>query len=557
MKIKLLSLLLCVITIMSVALTGCGLNQEEDEDITADSTGVRPALTLTLHIPVQPGTTDEAIAAVEAAINEHTKTYKTAIQLNAIPQDQYKAAVDEYITNIENILIAEEEEEVRKKEEAKKLREQNITTEETTEETEPEVTEEETIRNELDMVELKYPEVAPKQMDIFLIQGYEAYNEYIEREALSILDDELNGTSKILSTFIYPAFLSSVKINGSTYAIPNNHMIGEYKYLLVNKRLVDEYHYDADSLSTLLKCEAFVDDMAVTEPGINPVMSNIDPVGMKYWSLDGSFSLLASSVANTASETIKTPPKNVFSIKAFTDTIGLMKRFEEKGYIANDPTGEEEFVIGVMSGDASLMEKYEENYYITIYEKPRATSEDIFSSMFAVSAYTKNLARAMEVITDLNTTPTLRTILQYGVEGVNYEIDKDTKLLVKLDNSYNVNLGDTGNVYMTYPGEGIPMSYWDYAKKQNQDSIVSPYLKFFDFVPAGSESMYQELATLSDEYWAKIEACPTADWDAFVTEMKAEVDVLPLIMKMLDIEVEAATPGYVYEDFHTTVYPPA
>jgi len=556
MKIKLLSLLLCVITIMSVALTGCGLNQEEEE-IAADGTGVRPAMTLTLHIPVQPGTTDEAIAAVEEAINEHTKTYKTSIQLNAIPQDQYKAAVDEWIANIENILIAEEEEEVRKKEEAKKLREQNITTEETTEETEPEVTEEETIRNDLDMVELKYPELGEKQMDIFLIQGYEAYNEYIEREALSILDDELNGTSKILSTYIYPAFLSSVKINGSTYAIPNNHVIGEYKYMLVNKRLAEQYFYDESNLSTLLKCEAFVDDMAVVEPGVTSVLSNIDPVGMKYWSLDGSFSLLGTAIANTASESIKSPPRNVFSIKAFTDTIGLMKRFEEKGYIASNPDNVEEFVLGVISGDSSLVEQYEEDYYITVYEKPRATSEDIFSSMFAVSSYTKNLARAMEVITDLNTTSVLRTILQYGVEGVHYEIDSDTKLLVKLENTYNVNINDSGNVYMTYPGEGIPMSYWDYAKKQNQDSIVSPYLKFFDFIPAGSESMYKELETLSKEYWDKIQACPTEEWETFVAEMKTEVDVLPLIMKMLDTEVEAATPGYVYEDFHTTVYPPA
>lgn len=562
MKNKLLSLLLCILMVMSIVLTGCGLGQTdlaEDEEGAQDQTGVRPTMTLNLYIPVQKGTTDEAIAAVEEAINEITRSqFKTTIKLMAFPEDQYKDEVDKRITYIEDKIIEEEEAEKLKREEAKRLREQNITTESTAEETsDTAVTEEETIRNEDGIVELKYPDIEDKQLDIFLIKGYDAYVEYAERDALSILDDELNGTSKILRTYIYPAFLDSVKYNGSTYAIPNNHIIGEYKLLLVNKRMVDEYSYDADTLNTLLKCKSFIEDMAVTEPSVAPLLSNVDPIGMKYWSTDGSFSLLASSVANTASESTKTPPKNVFSIKTFTDTVGMMKEMEENGYIAKNPDTVTEFAVGVVSGDASLFDKYEEDYYITVYEKPRAISEDIFSSMFAVSSYTKNLARAMEIVTYLNTHTDLRTILQYGVEGVNYEIDKDTGTLVKLNNDYNMNINDTGNVYMTYPAEGVGMEYWDYAKAQNQDSIVSPYLKFFDFIPSGSESMYKELATLSAEYWAKIEACPASEWADFVAEMKAEVDALPLIIKMLDIETEAATPGYVYEDFYTTMYPAA
>lgn len=561
MKNKLISLLLCMLMLTSVVMTGCGLNEETEEEAEAatDTTGTRTTMSLTLHIPVQDGTTDEAIAAVQDAINEITRAdYKTSIILNAIPQDEYKSAVDARLTYIEEKIVEEEEEEKRLREEAKKLREQNITTETTAEEeTEETETEEETVINELGMTELKYPTIEDKQMDIFLIQGYNAYQEYVERESLSILDDELNGTSKILKTYIYPSFLNSVKLNGSTYAIPNNHMIGEYKFLLINRRLVDDYYYDIDNLTTLMKCEAFVDDMAVTEPNVTPVLSNIDPIGMKYWSADGSFSLLASSIANTASETVKAAPKNVFSIKTFTDTIGLMKRFEEKGYIAKDPNSVEEFVIGVISGDASLAAQYEEDYYVQVYEKPRAESDDIFSAMFAVSTYTKNLARSMEIITAINTDPELRTILQYGVQGVHYQFNEDTGLLEKLNNDYNVNIVDTGNVYMTYPGEGMSMDYWDYSKQQNQDSIVSPYLKYTDFVPAGGEALAAQLAELSAEYWQKIEDCPSESWADFVAEMKAEVDALPLIVQMLDIETEAPTPGYVYEDFYLTMYPAA
>lgn len=559
MKNKLLSLVLCILMVISVILTGCGLNGSTDEEGTAttDTTGVKPTMTLNMYIPVQKGTTDEAIAAVEQAINDITQSkFKTSIKLMAIPQDEYKAAVDARITYIEDQIAADEEEEKRKREEAKRLREQNITTEATEEETEDTgTTKEETVVNDLGMKELLYPDIGDRQMDIFLIQGYDAYVEYIDRDALSILDDELNGSSKILKSYIYPAFLNSIRYNGSTYAIPNNHEVGEYKLLLVNKRLADKYYYDSGDLNTLIKCKSFIEDIAANEPNVAPLLSKVDAAGMVYWSVDGSFSLIASSVPNTASETTKVAPKNVFSIKEFTDTAGMMKQMEEKGYIAKDSAAVNEFAVGVVSGDASIFEQYEDDYYITVYEKPAATSEDIFSAMFAVSSYTKSVARSMEIITYLNTKIDLRTVLQYGIAGENYEIDKDTQLLKVLNNTYNMNLRDTGNVYMTFPGDGMGMEFWEYAKKQNLDSIVSPFLKFNNLVPAGSESMYGELAILSAEYWAKIQACPSELWEEFIVEMKSEVDALSLIVKMLDIATEAPTPGYVYEDFYTTTYP--
>ncbi len=565
MKNKLVCLALSILMVMSVLLTGCATNQTTDEEATGedgtteDTTGTRATMTLTLWLPTSENTTDEAIEAVAEAVNSVTKSkFKTSIELRLIDDKDYDAAIDERITYIEQQIIAEEEEAERLKEEAKKLKEQGITTEETEEESESVTTEEETVINDLGMTELKYPGVGDKQMDIFLVRGYDNYASYIERGALSGLDDELNGSSKILKSYIYPTFLEMAKEEGTTYAIPNNHVVGEYKFMLVNKELAAKYYYDTDTFTSLIKCEDFINTVGMYEPDVTPLLSEVDPVGMFYWpsGSPNEFTLLGAQIPNTASNSSKAAPRNIFAVKAFTDHYAFMRRLEEKGYIGDGTA--ENFAVGIVSGGADLIEKYEEDYVVTIYEKPRFEDADVYSAMFAVSSYTKDLARAMEIITFINTDPELRTILQYGVKGVHYDIDSETDLLVKLNDDYQMNLNETGNVYMTYPGEGQPMSDWEYGKQQNLDSISSPYMKFRDFMNDENEAWYEEMYELADEYWDRIEATPAEELPNLFSELKDEVDSLDCMVKLLDDgETYAASPAAIYNEWHTTNYPPA
>lgn len=73
----------------------------------------------------------------------------------------------------------------------------------------------------------------------------------------------------------------------------------------------------------------------------------------------------------------------------------------------------------------------------------------------------------MEVITYLNTNIELRNLIQYGVENVNYELDLETGALRRLNRDYMMDLYKTGNVYMAYPEEGMPLDIWELSKKQN------------------------------------------------------------------------------------------
>lgn len=565
MNKKLTSLLLAAL-LTAGSLVGCSSKAEEEDVATADTEqSVRVSMTLTLALPTKSGTTDEAAQKVEAAINRLTQAkFDTAIDLRLIPENEYQAYIDDTLSSINTKILEEESAAESRRKEIKALKAQGVDVsgmdtgddEETTETVE---TEEETIVNDLGISIKQYPEVGDTQFDIFLVQGYDNYNSYIENEYIQQLDSELSGNSKLLKTYIYPTFLELANVSG-TYAIPNNHPVGQYQYLLVNKELVDTYDYDPDELTTLLKCTDFIKDIGNQHlEGVVPLLGEVEPANMTYWGTDQSqWSILASQITNTMSYKLKLVPKSVFSINVFVNTIGAMKELSELGYIGDGTIKDgEKFAVGVVAGDASIVEQYGDEYYTYIYSKPMMTEEDAYGNMLAVSTYSKNLSRAMEIITYINTSTDIRTILQYGIEGENWEYEnQDTQDTIRiLNNDYQMDLVTTGNVYMTYPGEGMSMDYWDYGKQQNIDSISSPYIKFKGYINDNNKDLIKQLDDLSKEYKAKLDALTYAEFDDAISEYKKELKESELFKQLTDLENENSVAS-IYSTWHDDLYPP-
>ena len=560
MKKKLFSLLLAGLMLSSGLLTGCSSKTNSDETVeaTADTEeSSRISMTLTLWAPTSEKTTDEAIAAVQDAVNEITQgKFDTSIELHLIPQDEYQAAID---ARMEEIAKLKEEEELaaeKKREEAKAAKEANQETEtETESETVP--TEDETYVNELGITVVKYPDVEPQQMDIFLVQGYDNYTRYIEEGLIQQLDTELSGTSKKLKTYIYPTFLTLANQKG-TYAIPNNHPVGEYEYLLVNKELVEQYDYDIDDLNTLIKCEGFIEDIGFQNlDGVVPLLDWYDASGMMYWSIDGNWSLLGSQITSTMNYNVKCAPKSLISTPVYTNTLLMMKRLSEKGYIGDGTLKDgEKFAVGIVKGDGSVAAQYEDEYYVQIYTKPMADADDMFGNMFAVSTYSKSLARSMEIITYLNTETDLRTVLQYGAEGIHWQVDPDNADTIQvLSDEYQMDINATGNVYMTYPAPGKTLDDWATGKQQNLDSMVTPYLTFEGYITDENKSLMEDLAKLSKEYKERIDNMTAAELEENLSQIKKDLKNDPTMTAVLDIKDDSVGPVKVYNNYFSETYP--
>ena len=561
MNKKLISLFLAMIMVLGI-FAGCSSSAtEEDVEATADTEeSARVSMTLSLWAPTEDGTTEEAIEAVEAAMNRLTQAkYDTALELHLLPRDTYW---DTVYAKLEEIRVAIEEEEAAAEQKRKELRAAKArgeTVEEETEETAETVVEEETVVNDLGITIIQYPEVGEKQLDIFLVTSYDDYMALIENEQIQQLDGELSGNSKILKTYIYPTFLNMANQNG-TYAIPNNHPVGECQYLLVNKALVEKYYYKAADLKTLLNCGDFIKDIGAQNlDGVVPFLGKVDPINMTYWSEDGEWSIVASQTTNTMTNNTNNPPKSIFSIGAYVNTIHLMKELEALGYLGDGTVDEgETFAVGIVKGTPDVVKQYEEEYYTYVHAKPLFTEEDIFGSMFAVSAYSKSLTRSMEILTYLNTSTELKTVFQYGAEGIHWEYnDPDTKEYIKiLSDDYQMNMIDTGNVYMTYPGEGQPISDWEPYKAQNLESTISPYVGMPSFIDETNEADMAEIAKLSKEYKARFDAMTLENWDEELDLIKDEIKANELLKNHTNNRSEAENGLIVkYKEWYQEVYP--
>ena len=132
--------------------------------------------------------------------------------------------------------------------------------------------------------EIKYPEAGENQVDIIYLAGYDTYVDFVGKEWLAALDEQLAGNASKLTSYISSTLLNGVKQNNTTYAIPNNVEIGKYTYMLLDKDLVDEYPLNYVNVSSVVDCKNFINDMLEYEPDVLPIASTYEEcMNMLVW----------------------------------------------------------------------------------------------------------------------------------------------------------------------------------------------------------------------------------------------------------------------------------
>ena len=560
MNKKLIALALCVLMLLSVCLTSCG----KEEDVEVETSKV--TLTMLVVSENQVYYTEEELAAMTAEeralaqeikaqydavseqINKVTKAkYNTALNISYFTQEQYYEMLETKMLNTEKKM--DEKASATKAYKALVREQKKLGVTDEVElyhlfgEKYPEflsyidvpkdlIEKPENDENQEDI----YPEVDIDQVDIMFLGDYDKYIEYIEAGWLSKLNDQLNSTAKKLTSYVYPAFLNAVKINKGYYAIPNNTIIGEYTSLLVSKELCDKYS-DISQITSLADALDLIETVAKYEKDYDPVWSeSYDGLtNVHYWSVDyteetiddgivreftiepSKFSVLGAMYRPNYTSITSSPSVfsfgNLMDDEIYTEQLIALKTIEFNGY-RGEENSEKDFAVGVIKGSGEEIAKYDDKYYNVILEYPVATEDDLFGSMFAVSNYTSNLTRAMEIITYLNTNSDFRNLFQYGIKETNYRLNDDDCAERLDDNLYQMDIYKTGNIFVAYPDADIGMTYQtlENAKKQDLEVVTNPTMGF----AVNSEDL-PDLANIktvlkaSSEFEAQIEACKSVE----------------------------------------------
>ncbi len=381
-----------------------------------------------------------------------------------------------------------------------------------------------------------YPQVESDQFDIFLIHGYEEFQLLNGDYLLSDLTSNVANESKILRSYINPAFFLGATYENALSVIPNNRCVGNAEVMLINKKVCEELSYDPalfTKIDSIFNYDetgiSFLEDVIKNKPDIIPVAGDFKIPNVKYFSEtdDDTFSLITAQIDVGTTEftpfvkTIKSP----FEQTSFINNYRSYKRLHQLATPV-DFDSADEFAVGFYNGSLEDLKDYEEDYQFVVLQYPQMSRDDAFETGFAVSAYTKSMERSMEIITAINTNTELRTILQYGKEGVNWRYDMEDDSIIRiLNDKYKMDLKETGNSFVTYPAEGTPISAWDSAKNSNK-MLYLPYSYGMVSVTEQTEPLLKDLSARSAEFYNRIQAMSLDEFNANLTALRDEVKAI-------------------------------
>ncbi|MBQ8392623.1 MAG: hypothetical protein IJX51_02515 [Clostridia bacterium] len=510
MKKRLLCFALAILMLCSVFLTSCSDNRT-DEQIIKDIVGNTAKVPLTFNIMIptdaNPSSPEfqERLAAVEEAINVRLRREMCAqIKIIAVNDGEY----DTVLANKMNELKSKESNEGYRKP-SSLVGDKNYPEYQTT-----------AGRVENGTIQLIYPSVRDTQLDIILIRSKEDYVKYYSKGQLSSWKTDLttsnyNQINKTIRSEVLDALKVKTGNSYEIYGIPNNHLYsnGEYKYMLINKSVASFVpNFDINSLTNdngdvnYAELEKFINSVTTVSNTI-PFSATLDDAPMTYWGNDDDFSLVGSGLNGGA-------PTDVLGN---ADYVTFMKLYKTYGEASVDSG--KKIAVSYVDCDYTEIKDYENDYYVINTKVPVLSEEEIFDSVFAVTDYSIEYSRAKDIVYNLQTDAEIRTLLQYGIKGDDYEINDDGVLEMIKDNqgkyAYKMNSLYTGNGYLTYVDEGVSMDYWNDVKKVNYDSITDPY--------AGFDAYYNKLSK-KGEYNTKISALNTLNDTVYDTidDMTAE-----------------------------------
>lgn len=470
-----------------------GLDPEKDAEKLTDAEKAQLA-TLT----EEQKTALSQLLRINQEINKITKPkFKTKLNIKYITEA-------EYYTKLEQGFL-DHEKAIEDAKAAAKAEREAIKRGEAVEKPE-EVQTDETIINEHGIPELKYPTAPEYQIDVLFVGDFGKYRDYIGKDWIQSLD--LENTAMQISNYVNQIFLSGVSYNGVKYAVPNNTTIGEYTYVCVKTEEIESFGYTlADLQNRSIYDKNYYDLFAQLSDKYGTFLyapDGIDLQSVHYWSFDADngyaldpevFSIFGGTFENINSNSATLTKRgdqvifaNLLNNPSYMKNYLARKAEYEAKYITNDSSA----IICVDKGGWELKQQYEQNgYEVLIMENPRANDKTVYSSMFAIGAYTQDASRAMEIITCLNTDKEFRNLLQYGVEGVNYTLSTltvtdeygvktDYPYIVETENNvYEMDVNKTGNVFLAYPDSAEAVFEWEYGKQQNLEASTYPTLGLF------------------------------------------------------------------------------
>ncbi|OWR31443.1 ABC transporter substrate-binding protein [Saccharibacillus sp. O23] len=313
------------------------------------------------------------------------------------------------------------------------------------------------------------------------------------------LNDLLGTYGKGITETIDPRFLEGSRVNGVNYAVPNQKELASQAVWRFNKKYVDKYKLDIDSVMTLESLEPLLKTIKENEP------ADITPLAVpKSFKPPLPFDFLIGDEIPIGMylDTQDHKYVNALETPEFKQALDTMRKYYQAGYVREDIAtleGIDNMKTGKWLVDKEITQPYADlgwsrsaGYDIVSrpMQKPVIATGSAAGSMMAISSYSKNPERSMMFLNLLNTDPYLRNLIQYGIEDVHYKKLEGNYIedLPAMQENYAMPGFALGNLFLTYLHEGDPEDKWAQFEEFNKSAVVAPTFGFnFDTAPVKTE----------------------------------------------------------------------
>ena len=281
--------------------------------------------------------------------------------------------------------------------------------------------------------------------DIILINSENMYNELREEDRLVALNDFYKSRDfRSINTIIDDVLLAaSAEVNPTTgsltyYTAPNNHVIGDYEYIVIDKHIArDVLHFSNSEIEAMTTPESLTELKAAIE--------------LYYDSDECTTELSKEDYVNSCVRIVRGLYNDKFLL--------------EYGLDANDNL-------------ESVTENSVKKNFVNVSSYPIATKAEAYLSAFAIvkqlddkgnhteeqaAILNAHYSKCMSIIYALNTDVQLKNMLQYGYVGTNYKFEtnekhQNTNYIVWFNDPekyspeviYEMDMIHTGNMFLNY-----------------------------------------------------------------------------------------------------------
>lgn len=362
-----------------------------------------------------------------------------------------------------------------------------------------------------------------------LFTNNDTYPSDVRLGAFADISELVQTASPELYSYIPAMMWDAVKVDGKIYAVPTYKDSSQTEYFVMDKTVADKYEFDYANAKEFADFDELLQKVK-DEEGITPfyVDSNTALGGLLGWYDQMGTGLPTMGVRYDDQERKVVA---VFEQEDVMNDLKIVHNWFTRGIINSDAATLGEVpkykFFGIAQGWSSAAQTVwgpamEADAIALQWRDTVMSNETVRGSMSAISASSKNIEKALELLELVNTDSKVRDAMFYGLEGDDFDYDANGKVH-KNKIEWPMAGYTQGSFFAVTPTDEVEFNQWDEVKELNENAKASVLLGV-SFDTSEVENQLANCIEIYNRYKSEVltgAVDPEQGVPAMMTEMRA------------------------------------